>query len=36
MDQSAFFYMIPPVLPALFVEKAVFFPLEGFSSLVKD
>jgi hypothetical protein len=36
MDQFAFFYMIPPVVPAPFVENAVFFPLDGFSSLVKD
>ncbi len=36
MDQFAFFYMITPVVPAPFVENAVFFPLDGFSSLVKD
>jgi hypothetical protein len=26
----------PPVEPAAFVENAVFFPLDGFSSFVKD
>ena len=41
MDQFAFFYMIvelvvTPVVPAPFVKNAVFFPLDGFSSLVKD
>jgi hypothetical protein len=30
----AFFYM--PVEPAPFVENAVFFPLDGFSTFVKD
>jgi hypothetical protein len=35
MDQSPFFYMIT-VEPASFVENAVFFPLYGFSSFVKD
>ena len=28
--------VIPPVVPAPFVENAVFFPLDGFCSLVKD
>ena len=36
MDQFAFFYMITPVVPAPFVENAVFLPLDGFSSLVED
>ena len=36
MDQFTFFYKIPPVVPAPFVENAVFLPLDGFSSLVKD
>ena len=36
MDQFAFFYMISTVVPAPFVENAVCFPLDGFSSLVKD
>jgi hypothetical protein len=36
MDQFAFFYMITPVGTAPFVENAIFFPLDGFSSLVKD
>jgi hypothetical protein len=36
MDQFEFFYMIPPVVPAPFVENAVFFLLDGFSSLVKN
>ena len=36
MDKFAFFYMITSSLPAPFVENAVFFPLDGFSSLVKD
>jgi hypothetical protein len=36
MDQFTFFYMIMPVVPVPFVENAVFFPLDGFSSLVKD
>jgi hypothetical protein len=36
MDQFPFFYIITPVVPATFVETAVFFPLYGFSSLVKD
>ena len=36
MDQFEFFYMITTVVPAPFVEKAVFFPLDGFSSRVKD
>jgi hypothetical protein len=35
MDQFSFVYMIP-VVPAPFVENAVFCPLDGFSSLVKD
>jgi hypothetical protein len=25
-----------PVEPALFVKNAIFFPLDGFSSFVKD
>jgi hypothetical protein len=38
MDQFSFFYMIDnlPVVPTPFVENAVFFPLDGFSSPVKD
>ena len=36
MDQFTFFYMITTVVPAPFVENAVFFPLDGFSSRVKD
>ena len=36
MDEFTFFYMEPPVVPAPFVENAVFFPLDGFSSLDKD
>jgi hypothetical protein len=35
MDQFTCFYMIP-VVSAPFVENAVFLPLDGFSSLVKD
>ena len=35
MDQFTFFYMLI-VEPAPFVENAVFFPLDGFSSLVED
>ena len=34
MDQIPFFYMLS-VEPAPFVENAVFFPLESFSSFVK-
>jgi hypothetical protein len=36
MDGFAFFYMPLLVEPALFVENAVFFPLDGFSSFDKD
>jgi hypothetical protein len=36
MDRFAFFCMILPVEPAPFVEYAVFFPLDGFSSFAKD
>ena len=35
MNQLAFCYMLT-VEPAPFVENAVFFPLDGFSSVVKD
>ena len=36
MDQFTFFYMITSsCAPEPFVENAVFFPLDGFSSLVK-
>jgi hypothetical protein len=34
MDQFSFFYL--PLEPAPFVEKAVFFPLDGFWFFVKD
>jgi hypothetical protein len=36
MDPFSFFYIITPVVPAPSVENAVLFPLDGFSSLVKD
>ena len=36
MDQFAFFYMIISIVPAPFVENAVFLPLDGFSFLVED
>ena len=36
MDKFSFFYMMTAIVPAPFVENAVFFPLDGFSSLVKD
>jgi hypothetical protein len=36
MYQFTFFYMQLPVVPAPFVEDAVFFPLDGISSFVKD
>ena len=36
MDQFAFFYMWLPVEPTSFVENAVFFLLDVFSSFVKD
>jgi hypothetical protein len=36
MDQFPFSYMITASCAAPFVENAVFFPLDGFSSLVKD
>jgi hypothetical protein len=36
MDQLAFFYMLTASCVRTFVENAVFFPLDGFSSLVKD
>jgi hypothetical protein len=36
MDQFTFFYMLSPVEPVPFVEDAVFFPLDGFISFVKD
>jgi hypothetical protein len=35
MGSFAFFYKIPPIEPASFVENAVIFPLDGFSSFVK-
>jgi hypothetical protein len=36
MDQFVFFSMLTTCKPAPFVENSVFFPLDGFSSLVKD
>ena len=36
MDQSEFFYMITTSSANTFVENAVFFPLDGFNSFVKD
>jgi len=37
MDQSAFFYMLTSYIqPALFAENAIFFPLNGFVSFVKN
>jgi hypothetical protein len=36
MDQFALFYVLMPLGPAPFVENAIFFPLESFSSFVKD
>jgi hypothetical protein len=36
MDLFAFFYTLMPVEPAPFVGNAVFFPLDGFHSFVKD
>jgi hypothetical protein len=36
MNQFAFFYMITASVPTPFAENAVFYPLDGFSSLVKD
>jgi hypothetical protein len=36
MDYFIFFYMITVSWPASLVENAAFFPLDGFSSLVKD
>ena len=36
MDQFAFFYMITARCASTIVENAVFFPLDGFNSLVKD
>jgi hypothetical protein len=37
MDQFTLFYMLtPPVEQTPFVENAVFFPVDGFSSFVKD
>jgi hypothetical protein len=36
MDQFTFFYMMTSTVPAQFVENAVFLPLDGFRSLVKD
>jgi hypothetical protein len=35
-DQFSFFYMLTTVEPAPFVEDAVLFPLDGFTSFVKD
>ena len=35
-DGSIHILLQPPIVPAPFVENAVFFPLDGFSSLVKD
>jgi hypothetical protein len=35
MDQFAFFYVLS-VEPAPFVENAIFLPLDGFSSFVKN
>ena len=34
MDQFSFFSMLP-VEPALYAKKAIFFPLDGFSSFEK-
>ena len=36
MDQFTFFYMITTSCAAPFVKNAVFFPLDGFTSFVKD
>ena len=36
MDQFALFYMITTSCASTIVEKSIFFPLDGFSSLVKD
>ena len=36
MDQFVFFYMITASCATPIVENAVFFLLEGFSSIVKD
>ena len=36
MDQFAFFCILTSNEPAPFVEKAIFFPLDVFSSFVKD
>jgi hypothetical protein len=36
MNQFAFFYMLTTNEPAPFVEYAVLFPLDEFSSFVKD
>jgi hypothetical protein len=36
MDQFSFFYCCPPVETASFVENAVFFLLDGFSSFIKN
>jgi hypothetical protein len=36
MDQFTFFYMITASCASTIVENAVFYPLDGFPSLVKD
>ena len=36
MDKFVFFYLLTAGEPAPFVEIAVFFPLDGFSSFFKD
>jgi hypothetical protein len=36
MDQFAFFYMLTASWASTIVEETVFFPLDGFSSFVKD
>ena len=36
MGQFAFFYMQMPIEPASFVEKADFFPMDGFGFFLKD